>query len=85
MKIVIVCSLALCGVVAPAPAQTAREIVDQVDRMLRGNSSRASVRMEIVTEHWSRAMEMDMWSLGTDYALIRITNPAKEAGTAAPL
>ena len=82
MKILLVCSVALCGVVAPAPAQTAREIVDQVDRMLRGNSSRASVRMEIVTEHWSRAMEMDMWSLGTDYALIRITSPAKEAGTA---
>jgi len=82
IRTIVAISLAMCGVVAPAPAQTAREIVDRVDRMLRGNSSRASVRMEIVTEHWSRALEMDMWSLGTDYALIRITSPAKEAGTA---
>jgi outer membrane lipoprotein-sorting protein len=82
MRVIMALGLALCCVMAPAQAQTAREIVDQVDRMLRGNSSRASVRMEIVTENWSRAMDMEMWSLGTDHALIRITSPAKEAGTA---
>ncbi len=66
----------------PLAAQTPREIIDRVDRLLRGESSRGTVSMEVVTEHWSRTMEMRIWSLGTEYALIRITAPAKDAGTA---
>ena len=66
----------------PARAQTAREIVDRVDRMLRGASSRADVTMEIATEHWTRSLEMRVWSLGTRYALIRVVAPQREAGTA---
>jgi hypothetical protein len=66
----------------PAPAQSAREIVDRVDRMLRGNSSRADIVMEIATEHWTRSLEMRAWSLGTEYALVRVTAPPREAGTA---
>jgi outer membrane lipoprotein-sorting protein len=38
--------------------------------------------MEIVTEHWSRSLEIRVWSLGTEYALARVLAPAKEAGTA---
>jgi hypothetical protein len=36
----------------------------------------------VVTENWSRAMEMRVWSLGTDYALVRILSPRKDEGTA---
>ena len=70
---------------APRPAaaqQTAREIVDEVDRLLRGESSRGRFTMEIVTEHWSRSLEIRVWSLGTEYALARVLAPAKEAGSA---
>ncbi len=67
---------------APARAQTAREIVDRVDRMLRGASSRADIAMEIATEHWTRTLEMRAWSLGTEYALVRVTAPPREAGSA---
>jgi hypothetical protein len=67
---------------APAAAQTAREIIDRVDRLMRGESSRASVEMQIVTEHWSRSLRMEVWSLGTDYALVRVSDPPREAGTA---
>ncbi len=76
--------LALAAALLPAPArgQTAREIVDRVDRMLRGNSSRGDVVMEIATAHWQRSLEMRVWSLGTAYALVRVTAPPKEAGTA---
>jgi len=63
-------------------AQSAREILERVDQLLRGNSSRARVTMEITTEHWSRALEMEVWSLGTDYSLVRLRSPAREAGTA---
>src|SRR5512143_327335 len=75
-------ALLLVALAASAHAQTAREIVDRVDRMLRGNSSRADIVMEIATEHWTRSLEMRAWSLGTEYALVRVTAPPREAGTA---
>jgi outer membrane lipoprotein-sorting protein len=75
-------ALLLLACAAPALAQTPREIIDRVDRMLRGASSRADIGMEVATEHWSRSLEMRAWSLGTEYALIRVTAPPREAGTA---
>lgn len=62
--------------------ETPREIIDRVDRILRGESSHAFATMEVVTEHWERSLTMEMWSLGTEHSLIRITAPRKEAGTA---
>lgn len=67
----------------PAVAQeTAADIIDRVDRIMRGESSHGVATMEIVTEHWQRAFTMEVWSLGTDYALIRVTAPKREEGTA---
>ena len=67
----------------PAFAQTdPRAIIDRVDRMLRGDSSRGTITMEVVTENWDRSMTMEVWSLGTDYSLVRVQQPRREAGTA---
>ena len=75
--------LALFASVSPAQRQIdPRDIIDRIDRLLRGDSSRAVATMEVVTEHWERQITMEMWSLGTDYSLIRLRAPAKEAGTA---
>jgi len=82
---VIALAAALGGVTPPVSAQTdpaVLAIIDQVDRLLRGESSRAAVQMEIETEHWSRSLELNVWSLGTDYSLIRVESPARESGTA---
>ena len=49
---------------------------------MRGESSQGISTMEVVTENWDRAMEMQMWSLGTEHALVRILSPRKDAGTA---
>ena len=77
---------ALCLVTAgPAAAQTpeeTREIIDRVDRVMRGDSSHGVARMEVVTEHWEREITMELWSLGTDHSLVRVRSPAREAGTA---
>jgi outer membrane lipoprotein-sorting protein len=73
--------VALCTP-APATAQTAREILEQVDQLLRGESSRGLVTMEIDTEHWSRTLDMEVWSLGMDHSLVRVQSPPREAGTA---
>ena len=62
--------------------QRAREIVDRVDRLLRGDSSRGTVTMQIVTENWQRSLTMQILSQGTQNALVRIQQPKKEAGTA---
>ena len=75
-------ALLLLACATPSLAQTPREIIDRVDRMLRGASSRADIAMEIATAHWSRSLEMRAWSLGTEYALIRVTAPPREAGSA---
>lgn len=79
--------LATGGVLPPVPAAAQTdpeilEVIDDVDRMMQGASSAGSMRMEIDTEHWSRSLEMEIWSLGTEYSLIRVESPAREAGTA---
>ena len=69
--------------VTPSFAQeSARDIMERVDRLLRGDSSHGVAMMEVVTEHWERRITLELWSLGTDYSLVRIQAPAKEAGTA---
>ncbi len=70
------------GGARPAAAQTPKEVVDKVDRLLRGQSSRGDMTMQITTAHWSRTLRMKVWSLGTEYSLVRVTSPQKEAGTA---
>ena len=70
---------------APAPAVSQTDpvaIIDRVDRLLRGDSSRGVMSMEVVTENWDRSMTMEVWSLGTDYSLVRVQSPRREAGTA---
>ena len=62
--------------------ETADEIIDYVDRLLRGNSSQGTIVMDIVTENWSRSLAMDVWSLGKEYSLVRVNSPKSEAGTA---
>ncbi len=82
----ILLTLGLAACPSPAAAQTspeeAEEIVRHVDDLLRGESSRGKVRMEVVTERWTRTMEMEMWSLGQEYSLVRVLSPSREAGTA---
>ncbi len=75
-------ALLLTAAGAASGQRTAEEIIDHVDRILRGESSRGVATMEVVTENWERNMTMEVWSLGTDHALIRITAPKKEEGTA---
>jgi outer membrane lipoprotein-sorting protein len=70
------------AVPAPAPAQTPAEIVDRVDQLLRGASSTGSLTMNVTTRQWSRSIDLRLWSLDTEYALLRVTAPAKDAGTA---
>ncbi len=69
---------------APKPGSDgfAAYILNKIDDLYRGTSSRGVMAMEIKTKHWNRSMEAESWSLGTKYSLVRILKPSKEKGTA---
>ncbi len=69
----------------PAGAQTgaadslrAREIVQSIDELYRSESSYAELKMVVEHPHWTRTLELRVWTEGMDKTLIRITSPAKE-------
>lgn len=63
-------------------AMTAKEILEKVDDLWRGESSYAEMTMDVRTEHYERSMSLKAWSLGKDYSLIAITYPPKDRGVA---
>lgn len=73
---------AVAAAQAKPSAERAIEIVDRVDRLLRGDSSRAEVELAVVTRRWERNMSLKIWSEGTEKALVRVTAPRREEGTA---
>jgi outer membrane lipoprotein-sorting protein len=72
------------GEMAPAPdsPEFPWYVMNKIDDMYRGEKSQAVMTMEVKTKHWTRSMEMETWSLGKDYSLIRILKPKKEKGSA---
>jgi len=69
-------------ILAGRPAQPdASALVEAADQRLRGDTQRGTYRMEIITPRWTRTLEMRVWGRGTEYFLIRIDEPAEEAGT----
>lgn len=68
---------------ASALAQDAKAILAKSEDRRRGvESSRAEMTMTIVRPTWQREMSLKSWSKGDDYALILVTSPANEKGTA---
>ena len=68
-------------VVTGARGQTAKEIIRNADQLMKGNSSKGEMRMEIIRPKWSREISMKTWSIGNEYSLTLITAPARDAGT----
>jgi hypothetical protein len=68
-------------VVTGARGQTAKEIIRNADQLMKGNSSKGEMRMEIIRPNWSREISMKTWSIGNEYSLTLITSPARDAGT----
>ena len=61
---------------------TARDILNRIDDLYRGDSSHGLLTMTVKTEHWERTLEIEFWSKSRDQSLLRILAPKKEAGTA---
>ena len=77
----IIITLTILLLVSLNYAQDAKEIVAKANELIRATSSYAEITMEIVKPTWSREMTMKVWSLEPDYALILLTEPAKDKGT----
>jgi outer membrane lipoprotein-sorting protein len=73
----------LLGIALPAFSQemTADEIVRKAEDIMRGSSNVGVMSMHIINPNWERTLEMKYWEKGKDRSLVRITAPAREAGT----
>lgn len=56
------------------------ELILQIDRLYRAETSYSEVEMEIVTPHWQRTLSMLGWSEGMDKTFFRLTSPRREKG-----
>lgn len=65
-----------------AAGKRAREILQQVDDMWRGDSSHTILTMRVKTAHYTRNMRLEGWSKGKEKTLVRILTPLKEKGMA---
>ncbi|OGR14261.1 MAG: outer membrane lipoprotein-sorting protein [Deltaproteobacteria bacterium RIFOXYB12_FULL_58_9] len=69
----------------PTPASSAeldaKQILDRVDDVWRGDSAQGKMTMRVVTAHWTRELKIEFWSKGKDKSLMRILAPKKEMGT----
>jgi outer membrane lipoprotein-sorting protein len=73
--------LIMCVSADPCGAQTAKEIVSRSNDLMRGTSSYAEVAMTIVKPEWSRTVAMKIWSVEPDYAMVYVTEPARDRGS----
>jgi outer membrane lipoprotein-sorting protein len=61
-------------------SQTAQEIIEKAEDLIKGSSAQGSIEMNIVTPDYERTMKMDSWWVGNEKALIVIQSPRKEKG-----
>jgi len=62
-------------------SQTANEIVHKSQDLLYAKSSYVEMTMTIVKPNWQRKISMKVWALEPEYAMIYITEPARDKGT----
>ena len=74
--------IALVTTLALAGEPTVEELLTATDDLTRGTSSHAVMSMHVKTANYDRTMRMEVWSKGTDDTLVRILEPAKDAGIA---
>jgi hypothetical protein len=64
------------------PLPSVDDVMDRLNDLWRSDSSHSTLSMTVVTESYSRTLELESWTRGEDEALIIIRSPAREAGTA---
>lgn len=68
--------------VAQASEADARDIIDRMEQLYRGEASRATITMKVETPNYERTLQMTGDSLGRELAFFRILSPRKDRGIA---
>ncbi len=67
---------------ASASEERARQIIDEMEQLYRGDSSDATITMKVETPQYQRTLTMAGQSLGKELAFFRILSPKKDRGIA---
>ena len=72
----------LCAAFFPVNgfSESARDIVSRANDLIHGKSSTSTAVITVIKPDWSRSMTTKLWMLEPDYALILITEPARDKG-----
>ncbi len=62
-------------------SQSVNEIIHKAQDLLYAKSSYVEMTMTIVKPKWQRKISMKIWALEPDFAMIYITEPARDKGT----
>ncbi len=62
-------------------AETPKQIVKKANDLWHGKSSISEGSMTVIRPGWSRSISTKSWMLEPDFAMILITDPAKDKGT----
>lgn len=81
LAILVTMMTGLAAFVSAQGSLTALDIVRKADQNMRGESSESEIVMTIVRPNWTRSITMKAWSMGTQYSMVHITSPARDAGT----
>ncbi len=78
-------SCLLLGVLLYGPAYADNDadlvkLIKHIDELWRGETSHATMQMQVKTSRYQRDMTMEAWSRDTDYSLVTIRNPVKDRG-----
>ncbi len=57
-----------------------KQIVLNSVNLMNGKSNQSEATMTIVRPKWTRSISMKTWSMGNDYSMILITEPAQDKG-----
>jgi outer membrane lipoprotein-sorting protein len=58
------------------------QLVQRSEDSLRGRTEQGKVSMTVHTPDWQRTLKMNYWAVNPDKTFIRVTAPARDAGTA---
>ena len=78
---VVVLLLSSSGAALPAEGLDATTIAKKCDAALKGKTQLGKAAMTVRTPEWQRTLEMTFWYDYPEKTFIRITAPAKDAGT----
>lgn len=67
---------------AAAAEPTIEELLTAADDAARGDQSVGFMEMQVKTDRYERTMKMQVWAKGTEKTLVKILEPAKDAGVA---